>query len=495
MSNRLLTRFIALACGGIVGYACVSFFQSHDISPEGLASAPQKRSLAPLPSNATVHPSIDPPDASPPLLTAANFHQRLAEIRSIESSRKRAWKQEEMFLSLTPEEATKIFSMYQENPDGFPFGDFFKSWGAVDGPSALLAANTLEERLGDQAAKELLKGWAKADLRGAWKAALPYLDSSDKQKNRLGRGVLKEMIAQDPDGVIQLVESDLYHSLNNTLRAEMTQHALEKGSTRELMQHIATLSNQDERSRWYNSLFSRWATQDADASLDALSQIPNPTDATEATSAYLRGWAMKSPSEALDYAMDNHSQPAVAKVLPSIVSQYLRNNDSADLDAVLQKVTSNGLVDQIGPNLVYAIASKDPVKAVAFANQFQDPEVQKSAQNHIAGNWAIRDYQGALDYYRTVESTETRQSAFSVFALGAAFQPDNVNALTEALTLVPPSPQKAEIVASMITNSPLQVPRNREAFLKALKDAAQDDPFLAPSAKEALQKPPYTTAE
>ena len=176
----------------------------------------QKTSAARFPVDVTQRPGpSQPPESAVPSIAPgidvasvasfgaarARITDQFAELLRIDSPTTRAYKLEQLFASMTLEDApdilASILAVENARDRSRLVGPFFKQWGKLDGPGAVAKAKELFGRDKRSAMSSAMTGWAEQDPFAAWEVAKEQVPGASPYTASQFSGVVTELAKRD----------------------------------------------------------------------------------------------------------------------------------------------------------------------------------------------------------------------------------------------------------------------------------------------------------
>jgi len=233
------------------------------------------------------------------------------------------------------------------------------AWGSGANPQdAVAAAKSLN--LGSElgpALSGIYSSWAENNPSAAF-AALDQIDNLNT-RNSLAGNILQTMASRDPSGALSLLQS-------------------------------LPVGEQNTPPYPINSIFTNLTTQNPQAAVAALNELPGGLMRQRALTSIADDWADNDPTGALSWA-NSLSNPADRQNAVSNVIQHMSATDPSDAAAQLKDIPDVNQRNQAMSNVLSHWADSDPGAALQWAQQNTSGTAQSMAMSQIVNNVASTD--------------------------------------------------------------------------------------------------------
>jgi hypothetical protein len=268
---------------------------------------------------------------------------------------------------------------------------------AVDPDRAMALAQGEDNlKLRESLVQASLRGWARLSATNAanWALALPDSDARDHALSSVFAGA----VAANPELAVQLSRHLIEQNPDEALTCgSRLIDALSNAGSFETAARFAASGDQQTRSFWLPSAYSKWAEFQPEQAARAASDIKDPALRNEALHGIVGGWADADPVALVEF---------VTKLPPetdrgSILSQSLQYWVKHDAEAASLWINENEPGPEMNQGIaaVAAMESLKPEVAIGWAESVTEPKLRSETLVIVLRNWMTADLPAARSYF------------------------------------------------------------------------------------------------
>lgn len=301
----------------------------------------------------------------------------------------------ELLGKLTPENAaaawTALAGRLQDDEAARYLPVLARAWGAMDGPGALAALKSSDDRAGVRARATALAGWAAHDSAAAagwYRDLVARSDRDPSDDHHLRSGLIRGLAVRDPGIALELL-STTQEQERRPLMQLLTQEQYRQGIDA-AVQWAGGIADGELRGQAIASLLRQHAEEDPAKAAAWLSAQPNLRDDAQATGALARQWAAKDPTAAVDWISSLPEGAARNEAWEDALRSWSRRDPLAS-STYLAQLPAGPSRDSAVSSLSRSIARQDPDAAIQWAATIQDPAVRDAALVRTVQLWRTTD--------------------------------------------------------------------------------------------------------
>ncbi|MBK1876476.1 hypothetical protein [Pelagicoccus mobilis] len=310
----------------------------------------------------------------------------------------------------------------------------FHKWGQTDGAVAFETAQALEGRDRLRYLGEAAAGWSTTDIVASWDALMIASNEGALQQLPLGP-MLHEVAKQDISLAMTLMSeaggtNAGYNRFKSILRA-----AEENGQFGDVFNELVFNDDVPNKERYVRSLFEEWGKSDLNTPFQMLNSLGDDPLSNQAMAGIMRGWATIDGQGAFSYALANSNDPIVARSLPMIAKELVKSSTAEEMSTLFSEIKDVDQQNSIAKTIIGDLANADPHSAFEWASQLQDEKTRANSIARVIGTYAKNDYEGARDYYLTLDDPSTQLQAVTGLTYSQFRETKNIN-LSETFELI-----------------------------------------------------------
>lgn len=294
----------------------------------------------------------------------------------------------------------------------------FRQWGAVDGKSAYERAIRLRGRERLACMEAAATGWAKLDPRGAWAEMMRVTSNGSAEFPNL-KPIISEVARNDLALAVELIQGiDNPDVLQDDFQV-LVDIAAEESSYLKLLKMVTDLDSVDTSGILTEKIFETWGKYEADAPLVALDGIADSEVVSKAMLGFMSGWAQVDGEAAFLYALENRSDPNMADLLSPVAEQWATYSTSDELRSLVDQVVAIDDGGAVFGDVSSLVAQRMPILVMENLSSVENDRARSMTSAVAMREWAVSDFQGAEEYYRSMPYDWSKQQAFwGVFNVG-----------------------------------------------------------------------------
>ena len=313
-------------------------------------------------------------------------------------------------LDMTPETARQVLAELEAQPPSTKRKDllnkFFKQWGEIAPHEALAHAKTYRgaEGLGFQFMA--YEGWSRVEPRAAWKAHMEETNGGAANRSHV-RPMLGVIARQDLALAMELIKDHNDPYRKKYAFESVVEVAADTNQMGELLGHVSSINDENRQTAYAEALFKNWGKVDHELSLEAVNNLENPKMVDAAMRGMMAGWASEDGQGALEFAIQNASDPAFEHLPMAVVEEWRNHVSPGELDAFMATINQADNRYTLMEAAIFPVARADTQKALQWA-QTAEPEHRKGLVSSVLFNMGRTDYEGAVEVFKSLPDDDSK---------------------------------------------------------------------------------------
>ncbi len=333
------------------------------------------------------------------------------EISEGENWAERLYNYRQYLENLTPENALEMLAELEElrpsTKRNSMMGLLFAKWGEVAGPLVLDYAKQYSGQQGLLYQSSAIEGWAKNQPVEAWKTMMDLTNNGFVWMPRITHTVTA-IARNDPALAVQLIQDIDEPYRQPYLFQGIANIAADRGEMPQLLAQIETVEDSKKQGVYLETLFKEWGQFDNETSLSVANALADPELVESATKGLMKGWAQNDGQGALEYAIQNSTDPLFKEISVKISQEWVRSVTAENVSEFIQTVSAAPNRDQIMDRIIYQVAMADPEQALQFAASSENAASKGNGFGSVLASMAKTNPERVTEYYRTIEDDEVR---------------------------------------------------------------------------------------
>ena len=471
--KRVLPLLVAILVAGSVGYYLGSQIEHQaNETPETIASLESPKPVHTSEERNTAEASESSENSS------LTLDQILEEKEGPERSYLFGRYVDNLELSEIPEALEKIESM-KSSPRKVRFTSLLiRRWGELAGQEAFQFAMSQKGRNGMSYLSYAIEGWAKKDPVEAWDSFMNVTNSGAKYTPRIG-AVLGSIARENLELAVAFAQDLKDPRMQQSSFQSIVVAASEKGEYKPLLAQVLSIENLKQQQNLVEALFTNWGQYESNLPFDALESIQDDSISESAMRGFIKGWATNDGQGALEYTLENASDPLMKKLSLNAVAQWARYSSAEEMKDIMQTIASAENSKELTESIIQPLAQADPEGAIQWVANIEDLDSKATNTAYVLYNWARTDPESAKAYYRKVPEEKVRITSTYAMTYNAIHNGDSPNETIDLLTRYE-DPKMQTQALEIMTYAATQ-PRNRDksqALRNSLLEYAENTEIL-----------------
>lgn len=375
-----------------------------------LEATPEERLLHLKQSNLR-RPDLDDRIAIHYMVLSLNEDQILDALDSIKGNQSYSYLEGMLlrrWVELNLESAKARYLQDPEDPENRRLGSYvFANWSRQDMAGAINAIQQLPPTKQKEQMNQLIYRVMRDDPHQALELQLAYGSSNDYTY----RNIFKYMAKQDPAVAWEKISTLPYAPYKRAVDGYFD--ALKEDDISNAFTQLDSIKDYDTQLNIRRSLYNEWFKQDTDAALASLVHERQPErvlplwDITNEQAEAVMNWAQAN--------LDGTQQD---QIFSNALNQMIRN-DPEQAKAYIDQLPYGGSYRSAMSQLIIAEFEREPDAAIARVQAMPNGQEKRDYLRSILNVYASNDWEGAKDFYATLDPQSQRDATYSLMSSAA----------------------------------------------------------------------------